>query len=52
MTCTYTYHGHACFTLEGDGVTLLFDPFLTDNPVAKAKPEDDRREVPDQQPRA
>lgn len=40
MTCTYTYHGHACFTLEGDGVTLLFDPFLTDNPDAKAKPED------------
>ena len=40
MTCTYTYHGHACFTLEGDSTTLLFDPFLTDNPVAITKPED------------
>ncbi|MCB0199549.1 MAG: metal-dependent hydrolase [Anaerolineae bacterium] len=40
MSCTYTYHGHACFTLAGDGTNLLFDPFLTDNPVAKTKPED------------
>lgn len=40
MTLTYTFHGHACFSLAGDGATLLFDPFLTDNPAAKVKPED------------
>ncbi len=32
--------GHACFLLEdGDGERLLFDPFLSGNPAAKAKPE-------------
>ena len=35
MGLTYTFHGHACFTLEADGTTLLFDPFLTGNPAAK-----------------
>jgi L-ascorbate metabolism protein UlaG (beta-lactamase superfamily) len=40
MGLTYTFHGHACFTLEADGVTLLFDPFLTGNPVAQVKPDD------------
>jgi len=40
MALTYTFHGHACFTLEGDGATLLFDPFLTDNPLAQVGPDD------------
>ena len=30
-----TWHGHACFTLVTDeGSAIMFDPFLTDNPVA------------------
>lgn len=40
MALTFTFHGHACFTLEGDGTTILVDPFLTDNPLAKVKPEE------------
>ena len=40
MGLTYTFHGHACFTLEADGATLLFDPFLTDNPLAKVTADD------------
>lgn len=40
MTLTYTFHGHACFSLQGDGTTLLFDPFLTGNPVAKVSADD------------
>lgn len=35
MALTYTFHGHACFSLESNGTTLLFDPFLTGNPAAK-----------------
>ncbi len=35
MGLTYTFHGHACFTLTSDDATLLFDPFLTGNPAAK-----------------
>jgi L-ascorbate metabolism protein UlaG (beta-lactamase superfamily) len=32
--------GHACFT-AGDGThTVIFDPFLTDNPEAAARPEE------------
>jgi L-ascorbate metabolism protein UlaG (beta-lactamase superfamily) len=40
MGLTYTFHGHACFTLEADGATLLFDPFLTGNPSAQVTPDD------------
>lgn len=40
MALTYTFHGHACFSLQGDGTTLLFDPFLTGNPVAKVSADD------------
>lgn len=36
-----TWHGHSCFTLETDeGTRILFDPFLSDNPVADVKPEE------------
>ncbi|MGI8819615.1 MAG: metal-dependent hydrolase [Chthoniobacterales bacterium] len=32
----FTYYGHACFAVEVAGKTLLFDPFITPNPLAKA----------------
>lgn len=31
-----TYYGHACFSVQVGGKTLLFDPFITPNPSAKA----------------
>lgn len=31
-----TYYGHACFQVRVDGATLLFDPFITPNPLAAA----------------
>jgi L-ascorbate metabolism protein UlaG (beta-lactamase superfamily) len=31
-----TYYGHACFSVIINGKTLLFDPFITKNPLAKA----------------
>lgn len=31
-----TYYGHACFGVEIQGKHLLFDPFITPNPLAKA----------------
>ena len=40
MELTYTFHGHACFSLEAGGTTLLFDPFLTGNPVAQVAADD------------
>ena len=31
-----TFYGHACFAVESKGQTLLFDPFISPNPLAKA----------------
>ena len=31
----FTYYGHACFSVEAGGKTLLFDPFISPNPLAK-----------------
>lgn len=31
----FTYNGHACFSVEAGGKTLLFDPFIFPNPLAK-----------------
>jgi len=31
-----TYYGHACFSVAVGGKTLLFDPFISGNPLAKA----------------
>jgi L-ascorbate metabolism protein UlaG (beta-lactamase superfamily) len=31
----FTYYGHACFAIEVAGKKLLFDPFITGNPLAK-----------------
>lgn len=30
-----TYYGHACFSVQIGGKALLFDPFITPNPLAK-----------------
>jgi L-ascorbate metabolism protein UlaG (beta-lactamase superfamily) len=30
----FTYYGHSCFSIEVSGKTLLFDPFITGNPLA------------------
>lgn len=34
-----TYLGHAAFLLEGDGHTIVIDPFLTGNPTAARSPD-------------
>jgi len=31
-----TYYGHSCFSVETGGRTLLFDPFITGNELARA----------------
>jgi len=36
---TLRYLGHACFILEQQGTSILFDPFLTGNPLAPSLPE-------------
>jgi len=40
VTVTLTYHGHACFSVEGEGNTIWLDPFLSDNPQADVGPND------------
>lgn len=30
----FTYYGHSCFSIEVAGKTLLFDPFISPNPLA------------------
>ena len=40
MTVTLTYHGHACFSVEGKGHSIWLDPFLSGNPQADVAPED------------
>jgi L-ascorbate metabolism protein UlaG (beta-lactamase superfamily) len=32
----YTYYGHSSFLLEADGKKFLFDPFITQNPLASS----------------
>ena len=31
-----TYYGHSCFQVSAGGKTLLFDPFISGNELAKA----------------
>lgn len=31
----FTYYGHACFAVQAGGLHLLFDPFVSPNPLAK-----------------
>ncbi|ATH92768.1 metal-dependent hydrolase [Bacillus glycinifermentans] len=35
-----TYHGHSVITVETENHHLIFDPFLTGNPLTDLKPED------------
>jgi len=35
-----TFHGQSCFEIEGTKGKIIIDPFLSDNPVAKIKPEE------------
>ncbi len=39
-----TFLGHAGFLVEGETAKIVFDPFLTGNPLAKAKPSDIKAE--------
>lgn len=32
----FTYYGHSCFDVEIDGKIILFDPYITPNPLAKS----------------
>jgi L-ascorbate metabolism protein UlaG (beta-lactamase superfamily) len=32
----FTYYGHSCFAVRAGGKTLLFDPFVTANPLASS----------------
>ncbi len=34
MSLTLTWYGHAAFGIETDGLQILVDPFLSDNPLA------------------
>lgn len=34
-----TYQGHSCFIIEGDKGTIIIDPFLNGNPMARIKPD-------------
>lgn len=33
----FTYYGHACFLIEVQNKKILFDPFITGNPLSEAK---------------
>lgn len=35
-----TYNGHSCFTLDGKNGSVIIDPFLNGNPLARIKPGD------------
>lgn len=35
-----TFHGHACFEIEGTGGKIILDPFIQGNPLAQVEPED------------
>ncbi len=37
---TLKFHGHSCWEIASNGHQLIIDPFLSGNPVAKAKPEE------------
>lgn len=37
---TLTYFGHSTFQIETNGTTLLFDPYLTDNPHTAVTPDE------------
>ena len=40
MSISFRWLGHSAFAMEIDGHNVLFDPFLTGNPLAAAAPEE------------
>lgn len=42
---TITYLGHSCFTLATETHSVVFDPFLTDNPRAACEPAEVRADA-------
>lgn len=36
LVMQFTYYGHSCFAVEINGKTVLFDPFISGNPLASA----------------
>lgn len=40
MAVRLTFHGHAAWSLDSDGVKILMDPFLSGNPTADVGPDD------------
>lgn len=36
----FTYYGHSAFSLTNEDTTILFDPFLSENPWQKTRPKD------------
>ena len=40
MSIVLTFLGHAGFLLESDDTSLVIDPYLTGNPLAKHKPDE------------
>ncbi|WP_196596069.1 metal-dependent hydrolase [Pectinatus frisingensis] len=36
----FNFYGHSCFSLTTENNIILVDPFFTDNPLTKVKPED------------
>jgi L-ascorbate metabolism protein UlaG (beta-lactamase superfamily) len=45
MSITVTWLGHSAFAVNIDGHPTLFDPFLSGNPLAAARPEDVEAEL-------
>jgi L-ascorbate metabolism protein UlaG (beta-lactamase superfamily) len=40
MSISFTWLGHSAFAVDIDGHPVLFDPFLTNNPLAAASPRE------------
>lgn len=40
MAVRLTFHGHAAWSVDADGVKILMDPFLSGNPLADVNPND------------
>ena len=40
MSISFTWLGHSTFMMNIDGHDVLFDPYLTNNPLAAAEPDD------------
>jgi L-ascorbate metabolism protein UlaG (beta-lactamase superfamily) len=45
MAITFTWLGHSAFQMDVDGHNVLFDPFLTGNPLASKNAEETQAEI-------